>query len=257
LFPAVAGPAIAGLGWLVRKQTRSALLYIFICASICLNICWYLNHFLMKAPVEEQTSLIFTLGFILLSILAIYYCVVHPLRKRPIISYAAIALFLSLALMCVQLTRNWLRCPAYRSSMVLHDFPRYWVDALCALEKEAGERVIAVTAGPEKISHKWFVFPFMGSTFANRICYVTPERNGRILAHHPETLVGAEPDFNAWIRRLKERGVTHVMSFMPPTVELNWMEMHRPIFTRMAGSDHEWGLFRFEDHESEGRLHNK
>ena len=247
LLPCVVIPAAAGMGWLANKRKSITAFCMFASISLCLNIYWYWHFFLKIAPREEGLLIVVAVVLIVSSIVAIDYCFVRVFHKKPMVSYAATILIVAIFLACVQLPRNWLRNTAYSFSTVATgtDVHRYWVSALSALEKEPHAKTIAVTAGAWNIAQQWFVYPFMGPTFENRICYVSPERDGKILPHHPEFLKRADPDYNAWMIRLEERGVTHVMSFVPANDDLNWMELNTQSFIRLVGLDHQWGLFKY------------
>ncbi|MFH0994396.1 MAG: hypothetical protein V1844_02740 [Pseudomonadota bacterium] len=248
LLPCVVISAAAGMGWLANKRKSITAFCMFTCISVCLNIYWYWHFFLIKAPREECILIVITIALIVSSIVAIDYCFLHAFSKKPTFSYAATILLVAIFLTCIQSPRNWLRNTAYSFSTVALDLDihRYWVSALSALEKEPQEKTIAVTAGAWNISQQWFIYPFMGPTFENHLCYVSPEHDGNILPHHPEFLKNADPDYRAWMIRLEEHGVTHVMSFVPENGDLNWMESNPHSFARLAGLDNMWGFFRFE-----------
>ena len=142
--------------------------------------------------------------------------------------------------------RGRVRNQAYAHSMIMDDFPRYWTPALVALDSEPQPLRIAFTYGPRQTSHRAFLTPFLGKDLANRLFYVSPERDGRVLPHHPEQLAKSQPDVEVWMASLRSVQATHLLCLAPPSVELKWAENRPNMFTRLAGKAHEWGLFRIE-----------
>ena len=61
----------------------------------------------------------------------------------------------------------------------------------------------------------------------------------------------SDPDFKVWRASLKEAQVTHVLSLLPPSIEVDWMHEHSDQFTQLAGNGAKWDLFRIEMNDVE------
>jgi hypothetical protein len=115
--------------------------------------------------------------------------------------------------------------PVYlQESFQLHPHPKYWAPA-ASLVDDGARHVIAMTAGARQNSDHWFSYYFLGRRLRNELVHVN--------AVDPET----------WWSGLAAAGVTEVMSFLPPSQELRWMEAAPERFRRIAG-DEAWGLYR-------------
>jgi hypothetical protein len=128
----------------------------------------------------------------------------------------------------------------------MHGFPRYWIPALEALRAEPRPARVAFAYGPLQISHYAFLAPFLGGHLENSVVYVSPERDGSVLAHHPNEVRRSDTDFASWIERLHRQAVSHLLCFRPGFTELQWAEAHPNLFVRLAGERGDWGLFRIE-----------
>ena len=67
-------------------------------------------------------------------------------------------------------------------------------DALRSLESEPSPVKIAFAYGPMRVSHQAFLAPFLGGKLNNELVYVSPEKDGAILPHHPFHFDKARPD---------------------------------------------------------------
>jgi hypothetical protein len=242
LVPAVALLTISAAGLALPRK----IYQIFLLGSGYVCIGMYVVDWLLPAPSLEITCVVVA-STVLAVLTVVAFCYFDPLRRRvPWPALAAMALLVACVVPCVQAGRDRLRVAAFSESVVLHDVPRDWTPAMAPLEAEAGDKIIAVTAGPTAIAHCWFVYPFLGSRLENQICYVSPTHTGEIVPQHPRFKNDAALDFPAWLRRLQDRGVTHVMSFAPRTAELPWMEAHPDRFQRLAGDQKTWGFYRLK-----------
>jgi hypothetical protein len=81
----------------------------------------------------------------------------------------------------------------------------------------------------------------------NRLLYVSPLHDGALLhfgtpALHRAYVEQADP--GAWLRRLRSGGVTHVVSFDPPSVELMIMQSNPRLFRRISAPEQKaFGVF--------------
>jgi hypothetical protein len=71
---------------------------------------------------------------------------------------------------------------------------------------------------------------FMGCLLQNRLVYVPVTEDGRI-GHFPRGYSkSVQGDYTSWLQRLKQNKVTHVMSFLPRSLEVSWMRSHPESF---------------------------
>ena len=141
--------------------------------------------------------------------------------------------------------KNWFRNTAYLECRTLQGFGKYWNPALVAMQEE-NKSHIAFTHGSHRLGHGVMLAQFMGDRFSNKLSYISPEKNGEVLPHHPDYFDKSEPDFDAWLARLKQAGISHLLVIQLPCIELEWAAKHPEYFTRIAGEDEKWGLFRFK-----------
>ncbi len=134
---------------------------------------------------------------------------------------------------------------AYLHCWTLHAFKKDWVPGLIRILQENEPLHIAFAYGPEKIGHQVFIAPYLGTGLQNQISYITPEKEGKIIYYHPEHLKRSQPDYQSWKKRLEQAGVTHLVTFLPPAVELKWAEENPDSFARLEGDGKTWGVFRF------------
>lgn len=154
---------------------------------------------------------------------------------------ASIAL---LALLCaVERGQTMIRHQVLALGTQVHGVPRFWLEGARALDQPSRRFEIAVTSGARQESDQWFAYPFLGRRLQNRLHYVPITRDGEIAhfgpGHHRERRARRA----AWLRRLEERGITHVVSFFPHSIEQGWMESLPRRFERVVGNE-EWGVFR-------------
>jgi hypothetical protein len=254
LVAAVVPMAILGLPLFCAGRWRRGAIEMLSCAAIAAHAYVYFTGFLGVAPTEEKLALAAGVVAMLLLIAAARLLAGRGRARFLASSVTAVVLATALATVGLRAMRNWLRQPAFRSSQIVHEFPRYWVEGLAALERAPGEKTVAVTAGPGFIGHDWFVYPFMGADLENRILYVSPLKGGDA-AGDTAARHGSDPDYATWLGRLRTEGVTHVMSFRPVGPEIRWMEdaARGDDFVRLAGSPLKWGLFRLRpNRESDG-----
>jgi hypothetical protein len=134
------------------------------------------------------------------------------------------------------------RQDALLASHYLHGVFRYWVDAVPLLDTPGAPHRIAVTHGVAPFLDTGFFYYLLGQELQNRLVYVPPSKSGKIVFDPTERT--EEMSYDAWLRRLHQARVDHVMSIAPPTVELGWMESHPESFQPRAGERGLRGLFR-------------
>jgi len=162
------------------------------------------------------------------------------------ITLALAAIFIVLLLDRV---RSGIRYRAAKQSIVFHRIPTDWVPAAEMVDEPDRERTIAVTAGLAQDADNWFLFPFFGRSLQNRLVYVPPARDGRIVEFGPDGELSGSAEAGAWLRRLESVGASEVMSFAPASIELGWMSSQPENFEKLAGDGEKWGLYRVVSRE--------
>ncbi|MBD3385096.1 hypothetical protein GF407_09225 [candidate division KSB1 bacterium] len=212
--------------------------------AVWIHMVGFYVRFLSSAPILEiQNTLIILVTF--LPVLAAVCCKCFKRKCSSMITLIILG-FLPLSTVLILRQQDG-DVNAFAASTVLRKFPRYWVHAYRALSEEPASRRIAVTAGPQQISHNWFVYPFLGANLENDIAYISPYRHNRTVPHHPDYDYFSNADFKIWYKRLCREDITHVMSLKPGSLELDWMSTHPQQFSPLVGVSHHWGLYRVND----------
>jgi hypothetical protein len=107
------------------------------------------------------------------------------------------------------------------------------------LDGGPGHRV-AYAAGREGLGQGLYLYPLLGSRLQNRLLYVPPTADGSV----PPTyaMSAAEVgrlDPRAWLRRLRQKRVDHVVLLPPEPPELSWILKRPGLFTPLTGTDPE------------------
>lgn len=99
-----------------------------------------------------------------------------------------------------------------------------------ALDEPRGHR-LAVTAGWDGLGHNWYRYPLLGSRLQNRVLYVPVTADGGVVDYREEEEVARRASFGAWLERLVEAEVDHVVSLAPrTTIEDFWMRRAPELF---------------------------
>jgi len=133
----------------------------------------------------------------------------------------------------------------------MDDFPQI----LPVIDRPPRAYRIAVTSGPIQLSNRDLYYPFFGRELQNQVLYIPISLDGGIIPDSdPDRL--EEANYAAWLERLQKQNVDFVMTFSPRSIEMDWMDDHPEIFTRIPtapslraenlGSDSRlnWGLYR-------------
>jgi hypothetical protein len=143
--------------------------------------------------------------------------------------------------------RTSLRYTSMQRDYFIHPHATYFARDAQALDRRDRAYAIAVTGGPQQDLDRWFVYPFLGEHLQNRVLYVSPLASGAVSHFGTPALHRAffeQADPAAWVRRLREAGVTHVVSFDPPSVELRIMQDNPKLFRRISDTQlHAYGVF--------------
>jgi hypothetical protein len=116
-----------------------------------------------------------------------------------------------------------------------------------ALDDERGHR-LAVTAGWDRVGHNWYRYPLLGSRLQNRVLYVPVTTDGGIADYREPEDVARRASFGAWLERLVEAEVDHVVSLAPrTTIEDFWMRRAPELFEPAAAGPQGYHLaYRFD-----------
>ena len=136
------------------------------------------------------------------------------------------------------------RYDAARDSTQLHWLQRYWVEGARVIDDHDISHEIAVTSGPSRLAAYWYTYFFFGSELQNRLHYVPVTVDGKIAHFGPNNQRRRLADRDAWLRRLAERNITHIVAFKPNSVERDWIRQLPGRFEMLHGAE-DWGVFRF------------
>ena len=164
-------------------------------------------------------------------------------RRRSALALALCVVLLLPATWLLRRSSLAHRYDAAQRSLQLHEMPRYWVPGAELLDTPGEPRVLAVTAGPSQRSAYWFAYFYLGSQLQNELHYVPITADGTIAHFGPMQGRSRQSDVDAWLRRIDDRGISHVVSFAPRSLEHEWMESRPDRFERIVG-DAAWGVFR-------------
>lgn len=130
-----------------------------------------------------------------------------------------------------------------------HPFPRDWRLAAALVDEPGRAHRIAVTAGTEQAGDNWFAYFFLGRELQNSLHYLPVTSDGSIAHFGPKGERADAANVNAWLARVAQRRITHVVSLSPRSIELGWMETRPGRFEWLEG----WGLFRVRPGPDYGR----
>jgi hypothetical protein len=238
LLPLVPLLAIVSVVWCRRGGIASGAYLAFLRGAMLFNLLAYIFAGFSRASFEA-VAVLGASGFALIA-LAVWTA---RTRMRPAVwPVAVLAACLSL-----QTIRASVRESVLRDDFALHPVPKYWTPAVAFVDAHIVPNMIAVTSGPYQYLDNWFVAPFFGRHLQNAVVYEPVSQDGTLrrfgdVRNNQEMNVTAS--FDAWSQRLHEHKVTYVMSFTPPSLELEWMENHPEAFVRECGEPRRWGLFR-------------
>jgi hypothetical protein len=198
---------------------------------------WFFAHFLWSAAELQDAPVV------LLALVAAGLLAWRLARRSRALALAFAVGFLIAGGVLLEAHRIATRYVTARESNQLHWQPKYWVDAAQLLDDPAQPHVIALTSGPEQNYDHWFSLYFLGRELQNRLTYLPVSRDGSILPFGSTGELERQADRESWLRRLRRRRVTEVMTFRPLSVEKGWMDGMPERFQKLTGGD-DWGLYR-------------
>jgi hypothetical protein len=194
---------------------------------------------------ERLTAAVAVAAFLILGLAAIRW---GGLLHRAV-AVAALLVAPLVAMALLQVYRDTTREVSLLRSNVLHQVPRYWVEALPWIDAPGNSHKLAFTGGRHQDADNCLLYHFLGRRLQNELTYVPVTFDGEIVepVHYRERVAAA--DLGSWVGRLRARGVTEVVSFGPASLELVWMERQSGAFSRLAGDGRRWGLYRLDEGE--------
>ena len=135
------------------------------------------------------------------------------------------------------------RWQAVSQTTVLGDIPRFWIGGARKLDEPDRPKLVAFTAGPSQMPNQWLAYFFLGSRFQNRLVYVPVAADGRLRDYTPEDTLRPLTDRDAWVGRVRERGIDAIVTMPPAYVELQWLEASPADFDRIDGDRRTWGVY--------------
>ena len=97
---------------------------------------------------------------------------------------------------------------------------------------------IAVTCGWDGRGQSWYLYPLMGSRLQNQLVYVPPTLDGGIVDYQDVAELNRRVQLRAWLRRLLDSGIDHVVTLQPsPPERLSWIVRLPEVFVPEAGDD--------------------
>ena len=238
LLQSVALLTLVSLLW-CRPKSFAAAQYLWVLRGATL-VNLLVNSLTGFSPVS-----IFGVCVVLAWLMAVGTAGVMLSRTR--VRVAAWVVLTVVALLGIEEVRSHLRVNLFAQDFALYPVPQYWVDAVPLVDDPKVPRRVAVTSGPFQSMDNWFASPFLGQAFQNQVVYEPVSADGTLRRFGPKGMNDEfvrTASFQAWVRRLHEHRVTDVMSFTPPSLELEWMEAHPELFERRTGTVAAWGLFK-------------
>ncbi len=241
--------AVAYMPMILRASHQKLLAY-FVVATVVGTV--LTNLLVNGSPGEWPMSLA-----VMILVAGLLYLVDGLRRRRPAgwvgLGTSTVATATSLTLLAGLLAlaplrsyRNSLRYELLRTSRISNDLPTYWVPLAAAVDDPERRERIALAGGPRRFPNGFYYF-FLGSRLQNRLVYVPPTESGGVPAPwRPGAEWPGQLDSSAWLRRLREQGITYVASLLPRGPEMDWMEANPAEFTLVVGDSAGYGLWRFE-----------
>jgi hypothetical protein len=162
-------------------------------------------------------------------------------RWRPGALRPALAVLTAVTLIAAAYWKEADRDHFLNRNQVIINRMTYWLPAVEALREHREPLRIAITVGTKPYSGDQFMYHFFGARLQNTLCYVPLTEDGHIVPHAPE-YDDTPLSYGAWLQRLIENKVTHVVTFRPESVELGWMRQAPDQFREVVNGD-SWGLF--------------
>lgn len=233
ILPLVAAVVAAGAETVLRRRTFW-LLFAFAATAFyaAQELCWGVSGVTLRALPATASMVGATL------LLSIAIAARYGIRNLVLVAL----LIICGGAPALQAYRDRTRWAVYgdEHTKMFHSLLRYWVSAASTLDMPPSSYRIAVASGPWQNGDNWLVYPFLGRRYQNQLLYVPITASGRIPSFDGTDSYVAEADFAAWVARLYQWKITHVMSFWPPSLEFMWMQEYPELFEPIS-VDSRWG----------------
>jgi len=231
---------IAGIRFLPGGTLSQKLLRLASVSAMAFGMCFFVIKLIYPGRSVEWIPFILAV----VSYGTLVRLVRHPVQPflhHPAAAIALIILLYAGGSYALMRLKDSHRILSYQVGVTDHEIIRYWVPGLAALEKEPSPRIIA---GCQR-NNILFWAALFGGHLENRVLYVSPYRTAEIVSFNDQLTTSAEPCFQCWLQRLRDCHVTHIFSFAPGGIELQWIQEHPDLFYPLAGKTGRWGVFRF------------
>jgi len=220
---------------------KTARLARFIC---CLAIPLGLTDYLIRYFFSNFSQVEISILLVGACITGLSYAALNKTWTTLLLHQKAVLLITTtLLLVMAANVKDFLRDESYKSAFFLHEHPTYWAEALPYIANS--KLKIAFTYGMEQMHHRAFIAPFLGARLQNEACYVSPLADGRTPVYHPDYIDKEPYSYGSWIKRLREKKITHLLCFAPRCKELEWARSHPESFKMLAGNN-AWGFFEIK-----------
>lgn len=138
--------------------------------------------------------------------------------------------------------------PLDEGAFELHPLAREYATAYPLWQRfdDGAPHRLAVTLGWDGLGHNGYRLPLLGTHFQNTVLYVPPSRTGEVIDLRDEARFAAALDPVAWMRRLREQRIDHVIALHPPPAEQDIMDARPEVFEPVGeGADGQHRAYRF------------
>jgi hypothetical protein len=163
-------------------------------------------------------------------------------RRRWLGPAAALILFCA-GLYGLQSYRDATRYAYYRIHQDLHDFPRSFVDAWEFLDRPGAKKTVALSAGWDPPSHKWFFYPLFGRWLQNDVEYLSAKHKWEVPTWVDRGMLRGD-DYSIWLNNVQVKKVQYILVEVPWPIETSWMQRDREQF-RLVFSNKDCKIFKY------------
>jgi hypothetical protein len=231
----------AGIASMGSRRTERAVITLTVAAAVGSA----LTNLIVNASSLEWPALLIGAIALPLLVTGIARCRSGAVAGTRAAALAGgILLATSLAAPSLQSYRSELRYESLDRSRMGHEILTYWTSMAAMLDDPDRAHKLALSQAPFHYAGS-FLYYFMGSRFQNELHFVPPTRDGGTPELSlPEDHLRRQRDFEAWFRRLHQKGITHVVVLTPPWHELDWLQANPQDFIFVLGDPGFYGLWR-------------
>jgi hypothetical protein len=242
LSPYIALCTIQGMLFIKRVKGYTRAVDIILVALIAWDMLYFNKTHLWEVTVAYPFIVLTALiGAVLLSRLPEWAGrsastgIRFPVRRRWLVPAAAIILFCG-GFYGLQSYRDAMRYTYYRIHQDLHYFPRNFVDAWEFLDRPGEKKIIALSAGWDPPSHKWFFYPLFGRWLQNDVVYLSAKHKWDVPTWVDRGMLRGE-DYSIWLYNVKATKVNYILVEAPWPIETSWMQRDREQFQQVFSNN--------------------